>query len=411
MLKPEKRIKDFEEMAFGMFIHWGLYSIHGKGEWAKINYGISDEDYYKSLDEFKADKFDASNIAKIASKAGMKYIILTTKHHDGFCLYDSRGLTNLDVNRSAAKRDLILEFVNGCRENGIKPFLYHSTVDWYDERYKKDFEGAYLDYLRDSVELLCREYGEIGGLWFDGNWDKPSSDWKLDELYGTIRKYQPNAMIINNTGLSNKGEICHKEVDSVTFEQGLPELRDKGSIGKYISSEMCQPLNEHWGIAIRDVKYKSTKELIENLCACRKVGSNYLLNIGPNGDGSIPKIQEGILEEIGKWMAINGEAIYKGRPCEIESKGKNFALKTEEGKVYLFIHDLDNLGDSNVVLKGEGPNVIGFKNFKENFKKIKWLDNNEELKYVYDEEKRFLKLHTTGFKCGNNLVVRVAEVL
>ena len=149
----------------------------------------------------------------------MKYITLTTRHHEGFSLYDTQGLSNYDAVHSPAGRDLVKEFVEGCRAEGIIPFFYHTTLDWYQESFNKDFE-AYLKYLRDSVRILCTNYGEIGGMWFDGNWSKPNEDWKLDKLYGMVRELQPEAMIIDNTGLRNRGEIGHPEIDCVTFEQG-----------------------------------------------------------------------------------------------------------------------------------------------------------------------------------------------
>ena len=179
------------------------------------------------------------------------------------------------------------------------PLFYHPTLDWYQKSFEEDFD-AYLDYLSSSVKVLCRNYGKIGGFWLDGNWGKPDADWKLDRLYGIIRKYQPDAMIINNTGIFERGKISHQEIDSVTFEQGHPEAMDRKGMKIYISAEMCQTMNSHWGIGKEDFNYKSVPELILNLCCCRKAGANYLLNIGLTAKGGILKIQEGILEIIGQ---------------------------------------------------------------------------------------------------------------
>lgn len=276
--EKSKRVAEFEKNAFGMFIHWGLYSQMGEGEWIWFLKKIEKREYIKLIDTFDPKDFNADNIVNLAKRAGMKYITLTTRHHEGFSLYDTRGLSQFDITHTSCKRDLVLEFVGACRRGGIKPILYHTTLDWYQESYKNDFQ-SYLEYLRKSVEILCTHYGEIGGFWFDGNWNKPNEDWKLDELYGTIRRLQPNALIINNTGLDDRGTIIHEEVDSVTFEQGRPLPMNREGMKKYITAEMCNTINDDWGIGKLDYMNKSTAELIETLCACRKVGANYLLNV------------------------------------------------------------------------------------------------------------------------------------
>ena len=218
---PLKRVKEFEEKGFGLFIHWGLYSRLGKGEWIQHLAKIPKEEYVKLKDTFTAADFDAVKIARLAKKSGMKYIVLTTRHHEGFSLYDTCGLNDYDAPHSPAGRDLIREYVDACNEEGIVPFFYHTTLDWHHEDFHDAFP-KYIEYLRKSVEILCTNYGEIGGFWFDGNWSKPNEDWKETELYSTIRKYQPDAIIINNTGVNQLGKTGHTEIDSVTFEQGRP---------------------------------------------------------------------------------------------------------------------------------------------------------------------------------------------
>lgn len=404
-----ERVKKFEELGFGMFIHWGLYSQLKKGEWIQLITQIPKEEYVKLKDTFTAKDFDAAGIAKLAKKAGMKYITLTTRHHEGFSLYDTKGLNDYDAVNSPAGRDLIAEFVTACRAEGIVPFFYHTTLDWYTESYNLDFK-SYLQYLRDSIEILCTNYGEIGGFWFDGNWDKPDEDWEEDELYTLIRKHQPNAIIINNTGIQMRGELGNIEIDSVTFEQGRPTPLNREGMEKYIAGEMCQTINNHWGMAGYDFNYKSVPYLIENLCACRKVGANYLLNVGPTADGKILKMQEATLEVMGEWMDIFGETIYKGKPSDITSKGKNFALKLDGNEEYLFIHDLDNHGHENVTVSegGSGPRI--FENVTKKIKSITWMDNDEELRFVQDIESGYLIVYATSYLYGKDLVVRVAKV-
>lgn len=189
---------------------------------------------------------------------------------------------------------MIKEFVDACNKRDIIPFFYHTTIDRYNSNYNNDF-NKYLEYLRQSVEILCKNYGKIGGFWFDGNWSKPRADWKETELYQTIRKYQPKAIIVNNTGLSARGCIGNPEIDSVTFEQGTPEPMNREGMSKYLAVEMCQTINNHWGIGALDIDYKSPRELLETLFECRKVGANYLLNIGPTAQGGVDYYQEALI--------------------------------------------------------------------------------------------------------------------
>ena len=178
---------------FGMFIHWGLYSMSARAAWVKKDERMTTEQYSKYFKYFNPDMYDAKEWARRAKEAGMKYAVMTTRHHEGFSLYDTKGLCDFDAPHSAAGRDLIREFVDACNKHGIIPFFYHTTLDWYQKDFEENFD-AYLEYLRKSVEILCTNYGKIGGLWFDGNWSKPNADWKLDELYGTIRRHQPSSM-------------------------------------------------------------------------------------------------------------------------------------------------------------------------------------------------------------------------
>ena len=316
-------------------------------------------------------------------------------------------MTDFDAVHAPCGRDLIREFVDACRKYDIVPFFYHTTLDWYNEDYKKDFD-TYLEYLRKSVEILCKNYGKIGGFWFDGNWNKPNADWKLDELYSTIRKYQPEAMIINNTGLSARGEVCHPEIDSVTFEQGRPTPMNREGMKKYLSAEMCYTLNDHWGAGYNDFNYKSPKELIESLCDCRKVGANLLLNIGPGPQGNIISMQKELLSIIGKWMDIFGEAIYNGKPYFSHSIGKNFILKGD-GCLYMFCYDLGIAGMENVTVGNRYAGIYSFSGIKDKVKSIEWLDNKENLNFTQNGEN--LMVNFTGTPYGTSYCVRVAKAV
>ena len=403
---PEKRIARFEKLGFGMFIHWGLYSQLGRGEWVQFVEKIPKEEYAKLKDTFTAKEFNGREIAKIAKRAGMNYITLTTRHHEGFSLYDTRGLNDYDAPHSPAGRDLIKDFVEGCRAEGILPMFYHTTLDWYNDDFNGNFK-EYLKYLRRSVEILCTEYGEIGGLWFDGNWSKPNDDWEEDELYSLIRRNQPDAMIINNTGLDARGFVGNSYLDSVTFEQGRPTPMNREGMPKYLAAEMCQTINGHWGIGTIDFNYQSLPELIENLCACRKVGANYLLNVGPTAEGKILPLQAELLAAVGDWIRATGDAIYNGKPCDIKSSGKDFVLFDGE-KYWFYIHDLTIKAQDNVVKGVTGVGARSFTDAKVPFKSIKWVDNGEELNFTQNTENGLLCVDCTGYPYGTNMVVRVA---
>ena len=403
---PEKRIADFEALGFGMFVHWGLYSQLGMGEWTYHIHKRDMKDYKKLFDTFTAEDFNAEELVLTAKNAGCKYITLTTRHHEGFSLYDTKGLCDFDAPHSPAKRDLIREFVDACNKHGILPFFYHTTLDWYQPDFNENFD-AYLEYLRKSVEVLCTNYGKIGGLWFDGNWSKKDADWKEDALYATIRKHQPDAMIINNTGLNARGAAGHPELDSVTFEQGHPTPMNREGMPKYLAAEMCYTLNHHWGIGHRDFDYKSPRELIEALCACRRVGANLLLNIGPTAQGGVDPFQRELMALIGRWMQIHGEAIYEGRPHPATcANPKNFVLKGD-GCLYFFIENPGSSGNVNATIDAEGDGDFTFRGVTEAVESVQWMDNGEEL--TFQQTDKAFSLDATPFPYGTNTCIRIAK--
>lgn len=409
---PAPHVAAFETMAFGMFVHWGLYSQIGKGEWAMNLHGIPKDEYMKRMATFTAKDFDAKQLARTAKRAGMKYVTLTTRHHDGFSLYDTRGLSKLDVTHTPAKRDLIREYVDACRAEGIVPMLYCTTLDWSDERFKNDWEG-YHQYLQASIELLCTRYGKIGGLWFDGNWSKPDANWYESELYGIIRKHQPEAIIINNSGIDAMGRGGHPEVDSVTFERGRPTPMDRRGAKKYVAAEMCHTMNFHWGIAKHDFNLLSPAHVIEELCLARRAGANLLMNIGPEAQGAVPTYEAAALARVGDWIDLHGGrdgVMYRGRPAGITGSGNDFALAMGD-ELYLFITDLTPTSNPQIhgpKSRGAGPRV--FQGVSREFKEAVWLDNGETLKIERDAAKQELTLHATAYPYGTNTVIRVARL-
>ena len=405
--KPKQYIADFEKLGFGMFVHWGLYSQLERGEWVFHNEKMDMREYKKLAETFTAEGFDAEDLVLTAKNAGCKYIVLTTRHHEGFSLYDTCGLSDFDVMHTPCGRDLVREYVDACRKHDVIPFFYHTTLDWYQKDFEDNFD-AYLEYLNKSVEILCKNYGKIGGLWFDGNWAKKNADWKEDALYATIRKYQPDAMIINNTGLSARGNLGHPEIDSVTFEQGHPKPMNREGMPKYLAAEVCETINDHWGIGVFDFNYKPPASLIESLCFSRKVGANYLMNIGPRPHGNVDSYQRELLGLIGKWMKIFGEAIYEGKPYPTTSMGQYFILKGEQ-KLYIFCVRPGAQQNENVTVNTRKGGVYAFEGVKDTVKDIRWMDNGEELDFVQKGE--MLSVNFTAQSYGTSFCVRVAEAI
>ncbi len=414
MSEPLPRIKDYEDMGLGLFVHWGLYSQLSCGEWTEFIHERPQADYERLAETFTAEDFDAAELVTAAKEMGAGYITLTTKHHEGFFLYDTCGLSTFDAPHSAAGRDLVREFVDACHAGGIKPFFYMATYDWHSPLYETDFD-AYLEYLRASVEILCRNYGEVGGFWFDGNWNKKDADWKLPELYGTIRKYQPNAIIINNTGLKNRGKIIDPEIDVTTYERRISgEVNHGPADGKYVAGEVSVTTNKHWGCAQNDLDYKSPRELIETIANARRAGANALVNIGPTGTGAITALQREYLRLIGRWMAMAGPSVHTARPSRtLVANGpiRDFALDDEAAGVsYVFVHDLAIVGNENVTLGGEGSNLRSFTGATRPVSSIAWLDDGGSVPFMQDCGRGTLTIDANGFTYGCDWVVRVARI-
>ncbi|MEO7933418.1 MAG: alpha-L-fucosidase [Chthoniobacterales bacterium] len=408
--EPSNRVARFERLGYGLFIHWGLYSQLGQGEWIQHHKGISVSDYEKLAGNFTAADFDARAFARLARESGMRYITLTTRHHDGFSLYDTRGLSTFDSPHSPAGRDIVAEFVEACRAEDIVPFLYHTTLDWRwgSANCSESKFDDYLDYLHASVEVLCRNYGEIGGFWFDGNWSREHADWKEDRLFEIIRRFQPEAMIINNTGLDAQGAKGHPEIDSTTFEQGLPIAPDRRGWSKYVAGEMCETMNSHWGIGARDYNFKSPAAIIQHLCACRRVGANYLLNIGPTATGGIPAYEAAALRIVGKWIESHGDLIYDARPFDARCEGKDFVLH-DEGRFFYFAHDLGRRGDAHVVKHGNSnaSRIIDY--LPVGIQSVRWLDDCTPGIFSQSSDGK-VTLNCEGYDYGIDMVVRVAEL-
>ena len=397
-MRSYQYIADFEKLGFGLFVHFGLYSVQGEGEWyLTANCNPDKKNYNKHIERFVVAKNWARDLVSTAKKAGCKYITLTTRHHDGFSLFDTCGLNEFDAPHSACKRDLVREFVDECNKQGIVPFFYHTLLDWWHKDYNDNFP-SYIDYLIKSVEILCTNYGKIGGLWFDGFWDKPNADWQFDRLYATIRKHQPEAMIINNTGLSALGKVSHPEIDSVTFERGKPSFVDNSDRPR--AGEMCEVISDHWGYAKNDICFKSAKQLLDTLITCRKFNCNLLLNAGPRGNGLLTPLDKWVLESLGHWIKVNRKFIYNAKACDVTAE--NAIILKDEKYYYAIISDVPMSADPNVTKAQESKMVTVNTN-----KKIKgaiWLDTGE--KVTLESKNSFIP---KVFTYGNSLYMRVAR--
>jgi len=411
--KPAPHIERFEQMRFGLMIHWGLYSLLKRGEWVMFRESIPAAEYNKLRDRFTAQEFDARAIARLAKEAGMRFIILTTRHHDGFSLYDTRGLSDFDAPHSAAGRDLVLEFVDGCRAEGIVPFFYHTTLDWQWDSKNCDLQtfNKYLDYLYASVEILCTRYGPIGGFNFDGNWSRWDADWREGRLYEMIRRHQPEAVIINNPGVGRAGHVSHPEVDVYNLEQHQAKVFDQEGQDKYRAVRSSQTINVHWGIAERDLQYKSPAKIIETLAKCVGVGACYTVNIGPTGAGAVTEMEAAILRTVGKWTHLHEEAIYMAKPLPgVVCEGRDFVVENSAARWSCFVHDLSARGapDPAVSVKGPGPRTL--KGVQRKIRRVRWLDNHEELQVEQDLEKGTAAIRFTAYPYGTDLVARVAHI-
>lgn len=365
-------IENFKKLGFGLFSHFGLYSVMGKGEWAQSAFQIAPPKYNELTKKFVVKKDWAKKFVKTAKAAGCKYITLTTRHHDGFSLYDTKGLNTFDAPHSATGRDLIKEFVDECNAQGIIPFFYHTLLDWYNPDYKNNFP-AYIDYLVRSIEILCTSYGKIGGFWFDGMWDQPNADWQEDRIYGTIRKYQPEAMIINNTGLNALGCTGHIELDSVTFERGKPCFVDTSK--KPLAGEMCDGMTDHWGYTKNDICIKSVPQLVESLIDCRKYDCNYLLNTGLKGNGYITDGEKAVLEGIGQWIKANKGFIYGIHSTPLTADQAD--IVTDGEWYYAIIKKVPMAANANVA-RAEDNKVVVLHTDKK-IVSAKWLDSGEKV--------------------------------
>jgi len=342
-LTHEERMKWFHESRFGMMIHWGLYSLLGQGTWAMHHGQIPHREYARLADKFKPKKFDASAWAGLAAECGMKYMVFTTRHHDGFCLYDSQ-VSDFTSVKCAAKRDFVAEYVEACRRAGLRVGFYYSLLDWrfpgfFDREKYPDSAEAMVQQAHDQMRELLSNYGRIDMIWFDGQWfvntpgswrtDDPTpiiNFWRTEELVAMMRSLQPHIIFNDRTGLPGDYYTAEQEVSAISRPRR--EWEAAQTIGDYWESWCYQRF-------MPKPSRKTIHQLIIQLMLCAAGEGNLLLNIGPTPDGEFPKEDVKRLKGIGEWMNVNGEAIYGSRPVywpimcacgQMTAKGNNAYL-------------------------------------------------------------------------------------
>lgn len=374
------RTEWFRKERFGMFIHWGLYAIPALGEWVMSEKRMTVEEYEKYFEQFDPTDYNPREWARLAKKAGMKYAVLTAKHHDGFCLFDS-ALTNYKATNTKAGRDLVREFLDAFRAEGLKVGLYFTLIDWHHPDYPKyndmyhpmrgneaykdeniNFD-RYLEYMHGQVEELVTNYGKLDILWFDFSYDNMCEDtWKAEELIRMVRKHQPDVIIDNRlegSGEKNGSIVTdHPNIYSGDFaspEMIIPPGGMKDLNGKPIPWELCATMNNHWGYCYYDHTYKTSQTIIRKLVECVSKGGNFILNVGPDAKGRIPKESQEILTQVGEWMEQNGESLYE---CGISEYDKpEWGRYTQKGNtVYAHIYETP-LGA--LPLYGISPQEVG----------------------------------------------------
>ncbi len=374
--------KNFQDMKFGMFIHWGASSVLGSGEWVMNNRNIKVKEYTNLLRVFNPIDFDAKKWVAAAKSAGMQYITFITRHHDGFSNWDTKQ-SDWKITNTPYGKDALKQLAEECHKQGIKLFCYYSLLDWYRSDYQyetgktgkgtgrtvKSNWNSYISFMKAQLTELLTNYGEISGIWFDGHWDQLDNDadktlsskvnWHYDEIYGLIHKLQPQCMIGNNHHLSPiAGE------DFQMFEKDLPGNNTTGFGGADISQlplETCETMNDAWGYNMTDRKFKTVPALVHYIVNAVGRNANFLLNVGPMPNGIIQTEFTDTLAELGKWMQQYGNTIYGTRGNIVPAQewgvltGKNKTLYVhilnKPGLPYIFVPQLQQKVIAAVVMK------------------------------------------------------------
>ncbi|MDD5704335.1 MAG: alpha-L-fucosidase [Kiritimatiellae bacterium] len=327
----------FRDAAFGLFIHWGVYAVPGRGEWLMLQERVPLDDYVKLAHRFNPKRYDPRAWAALAKEAGMGYMVLTTRHHDGYCLFDTKT-TDFNSVKTAARRDLVGEYAAACREAGIKVGFYYSLEDWrFPMRGGMQADMARwrekVARVHAQLEELMTQYGRVDLLWYDGgfclndDWTTSpnpttAEHWDAASLDAMIRRHQPRILINDRSHLPEDFTTCEQHITAAP----------PGRLW-----ESCWTMNNHWGYFPSDPLWKPTKQLVQMLTACATGGGNLMLNVGPKPDGTIPAACVRRLREIGRWLKVNGEAIHGVERSDFNTGTAGCA--SERGRtLYVFVH-------------------------------------------------------------------------
>jgi alpha-L-fucosidase len=359
---------------FGMFIHWGLYSVVGQHEWAMEVEGIPIPQYELVAKHFRPKPNAAREWARLAKRAGQKYMVMTTKHHEGFCMFDTK-LTNYCAPQQGPGRDLVREYVEAARAEGLRVGFYYSLMDWHhpDGARCKTDEAArkrFVEYTHGLIRELMTNYGKVDVLWYDEDMPLTPEQWESERMNQTVFELQPEIIVNNRNGL---------EGDFSTPEQSI-EAAQEGR-----AWETCMTLNDSWGYNRADDSWKSPKTIVSNLTTCAAGGGNYLLNVGPKPDGSVPEETVEVLEPVGRWLGTNGAAIYG---TERGSFGWNTNASYSRRGNTLYIHQQywpGNTPAAEWLPFFQPPTVISIGGLKTKVKSARLLKTGLNVPFVQDE--------------------------
>lgn len=379
--------KEFAEDRFGVFIHWGIYSMFAQGEWYLQNAGLNRDEYAKAADAFYPHRFNAKEWVSTIKASGAKYICITTRHHDSFSMWDTAESDFDIVDATPYGRDILKELARECRKQDIALHLYYSHADWSRDDYPrgrtaKGVTGRdeskisweeYYGFMNRQITELLTNYGPIRAMWFDGWWDHDEDptpfDWQLDEQYALVHKLQPSCLVANN-----HHQVPFEGEDIQIFERDLPGENTHGLSGQAVSRlplETCQTMNGMWGYKVVDQEYKSTETLIRYLVSAAGKGANLLLNVGPQPNGELPAVAVERLKQMGEWMAMYGDTIYGTEAGDV--KPQEWGCTTRKGN-RLFVHIFEL--DEEVLFLPLTCKVVKAKNYKTGeeipFKKTDW---------------------------------------
>jgi len=390
--------RQFQDDKFGIFIHWGIYSMMADGEWVMNNKNINWQEYAKLASGFYPSKFNAAEWVAAIKASGAKYITITSRHHDGFSMWGTKQSGYNIVDATPFKRDIIKELSVECEKQGIRLHFYYSHLDWRRDDYYplgrtgrgtgRTTHGEWKDYYRfmnNQLTELLTNYGKIGAIWFDGMWDKDiypdgmtAETWGLDEQYAMIHRLQPACLIGNNHHITPfPGE------DIQIFERDLPGENKAGLSGQDVSPlplETCETMNGMWGYRITDQNYKSTKTLIHYLVGAAGRNANLLMNLGPQPNGELPAVGVARLKEMGEWLNIYGETVYGTRGGVVTPR--DWGVTTQKGNV-LYVH-IFNLQDKALFIPYSGSKLKSAVRFVDSIP-VKFVQDKDGILLKFNE--------------------------